>query len=62
MFRATCIVRGKRLGEMGGMFTILKARGSIRNYDDAAGWYQHFKGTVADLAAPDEIRRSLGKL
>lgn len=32
--------------EMGGMFTVLKVRENITNYDDP-GWYQHPKGTVA---------------
>ncbi|HHT9107161.1 MAG TPA: multicopper oxidase family protein [Candidatus Wunengus sp. YC63] len=32
--------------EMGGMFTVLKVRENITNYDDP-GWYQHPNGTVA---------------
>ncbi len=32
--------------EMGGMFTVLKVRGGIKNYDDP-GWYKHPQGTVA---------------
>jgi manganese oxidase len=32
--------------EMGGMFTILKVRDGITNYDDP-GWYQNPPGTVA---------------
>ena len=32
--------------EMGGMFTVLKVREGITNYDDP-GWYKHPKGSVA---------------
>ncbi len=32
--------------EMGGMFTVLKVRDGIRNYNDP-GWYKHPAGTVA---------------
>ena len=32
--------------EMGGMFTVLKVRENITNYDDP-GWYRHPEGTVA---------------
>ena len=32
--------------EMGGMFTILKVRDGLTNYDDP-GWYQNPPGTVA---------------
>jgi hypothetical protein len=32
--------------DMGGMFTILKVRDGITNYDDP-GWYQNPPGTVA---------------
>jgi len=41
---------------MGGMFTILKVREGITNYDDP-GWYKHPSGTVSDLAAADELSR-----
>ena len=44
---------------MGGMFTILKVREHLTNYDDP-GWYKHPPGTVADLASPEELRRDLG--
>lgn len=36
--------------DMGGMFTILKIRDGITNYDDP-GWYQNPPGTVAGPAA-----------
>ena len=32
---------------MGGMFTILKIRESLRSYDEDPGWYDHPAGTVA---------------
>lgn len=41
---------------MGGMFTVLKVREGITNYDDP-GWYQHPPGTVANLASADDLRR-----
>lgn len=41
---------------MGGMFTILKVREDIETYDDP-GWYQNPKGTVADLAMAEDLRR-----
>lgn len=41
---------------MGGMFTILKVREELANYEDP-GWYEHPAGTVADTAAADELRR-----
>ena len=41
---------------MGGMFTILKVRENIQNYDDP-GWYVHPPGTVASPATADELRR-----
>jgi hypothetical protein len=42
--------------DMGGMFTILKVRKGITSYDDP-GWYGHPKGTVADAATADDLRR-----
>lgn len=33
--------------EMGGMFTVLKTRDGITNYNDP-GWYKNPEGTVAD--------------
>src|SRR5206468_24481 len=35
---------------MGGMFTVLKVREDLPNYEDP-GWYQHPPGTVADMAS-----------
>ena len=32
---------------MGGMFTILKVRQGLANYEDDPGWYDHPPGTVA---------------
>ena len=44
---------------MGGMFTILKVRENLKSSDEDPGWYEHPKGTVADMATPDELRRDL---
>jgi len=33
--------------EMGGMFTVVKVRDDLKNYDEDPGWYRHPKGTVA---------------
>jgi FtsP/CotA-like multicopper oxidase with cupredoxin domain len=41
---------------MGGMFTVLKVRDGIQNYEDP-GWYRHPPGTVASLAADDDLKR-----
>ncbi len=41
---------------MGGMFTILKVREGITTYDDP-GWYKHPPGTVADVAAEQDLKR-----
>jgi manganese oxidase len=41
---------------MGGMFTVFKVRENITNYEDP-GWYQHPPGTVAAVAAADELQR-----
>ena len=41
---------------MGGMFSILKVRDGLTSYDDP-GWYQHPAGTVASLAADNELAR-----
>lgn len=38
--------------ELGGMFTILKVREGLTNYDDP-GWYQHPEGTVAERKEED---------
>jgi FtsP/CotA-like multicopper oxidase with cupredoxin domain len=42
--------------DMGGMFTVLKVRAGITSYDDP-GWYQHPAGTLAGVAAEEELRR-----
>jgi hypothetical protein len=44
---------------MGGMFTILKVREQLANYDDP-GWYEYPPGTVSDLASKEELQRDLG--
>lgn len=41
---------------MGGLFTIFKVREGITSYEDP-GWYQNPPGTVATLAAAEELRR-----
>jgi FtsP/CotA-like multicopper oxidase with cupredoxin domain len=41
---------------MGGMFTTLKVRDGITNYEDP-GWYQHPLGTVADVASGEDLKR-----
>ena len=42
--------------DMGGMFTILKVREGITSYEDP-GWYQHPEGTMATVAAAEELAR-----
>ena len=42
--------------DMGGMFTIVKVRERL-TAANAAGWYQHPKGTVADEASPADLAR-----
>ena len=41
--------------DMGGMFTILKVREHLVNYDEDPGWYAHPEGTVAGLATNEEL-------
>ena len=41
---------------MGGMFTILKVRKNLRNYEDP-GWYKAPPGTQADLASAADLKR-----
>ena len=41
---------------MGGMFTVIKIREQLDNYDDP-GWYSHPNGTVADLATEAALTR-----
>ena len=42
--------------DMGGMFTVLKVRKNLASYDDPS-WYVHPRGTVADVAGADDLRR-----
>jgi hypothetical protein len=42
--------------DMGGMFTILKVRRDIADYEDP-GWYKYPPGTLSDQATTDELRR-----
>ncbi len=41
---------------MGGLFTILKVRRDIENYNDP-GWYKPPKGTLADVASKEDLSR-----
>ncbi len=41
---------------MGGMFTVLKVRETLKSYDDP-GWYAHPPGTVASPATDEDLRR-----
>jgi FtsP/CotA-like multicopper oxidase with cupredoxin domain len=41
---------------MGGMFTVLKVREDLANYEDP-GWYKHPAGTVADVAEEADLKR-----
>jgi len=41
--------------DMGGMFTVLKVRADP-NSADAAGWYEHPKGTVAERASAESMK------
>ena len=41
---------------MGGMFTLLKVRAELANYEDP-GWYKHPAGTVADVASDEDLKR-----
>ena len=40
--------------DMGGMFTVLKVRAQP-DREDGTGWYQHPRGTVAELAPPERL-------
>lgn len=42
--------------DMSGLMTVLKVREGLTSYDDP-GWYQHPPGTVASIAAKDDLRR-----
>lgn len=45
---------------MGGMATVLKVRPNLKSYDQDPGWYENPKGTMADLASAEELKRDLG--
>ena len=42
---------------MGGLFTIVKVRDRLRNYDEDPGWYQHPPRTVAHKATEADLAR-----
>jgi hypothetical protein len=42
---------------MGGMFTIIKVRDKLQNYEQDPGWYQHPPGTVALPASAADLAR-----
>lgn len=42
---------------MGGLFTLVKVRSELKNYDEDPGWYKHPAGTVALKAGDEELRR-----
>ena len=42
--------------DMSGMFTLLKVREGLTNYDDP-GWYRHPSGSVSEPATSEEMRR-----
>ena len=44
---------------MGGMFTILKVRAGLTNYNDP-GWYDNPPGTVASEATSEDLKTDLG--
>ena len=43
--------------DMGGMFTIVKVRDHLADYDNDPGWYKHPPGTVAFPASAQELAR-----
>jgi len=43
---------------MGGMFTILKVRENLSNYDVDPGWYEPPAGTIASLATAQSLRQN----
>jgi manganese oxidase len=45
--------------DMGGMFTILKVRENLSNYEDP-GWYENPPGTLASLVSNEELQNELG--
>jgi len=42
---------------MGGMFTMIKVRDGLKNYDQNPGWYEHPRGTVALKASDADLDR-----
>ena len=42
---------------MGGMYTNIKIREKIDNYDTDPGWYEAPAGTLASVAGAEELRR-----
>jgi hypothetical protein len=42
---------------MGGLFTVVKVRDQLRNYDEDPGWYKHPPGTVALKASEADLAR-----
>jgi FtsP/CotA-like multicopper oxidase with cupredoxin domain len=45
---------------MGGMYTNLKVRAKLENYDKDPGWYENPPGTQALAATDEELQRDLG--
>ena len=58
--RGTQEHHGPILLEMGGMFTVLKVREQIENYDKDPGWFEKPPGSRATNASEDELKRDLG--
>jgi manganese oxidase len=46
---------------MGGLFSILKVRENLPNYEADPGWYDIPPGTQASLASNEELQRDLGR-
>lgn len=42
---------------MGGLVNVLKVRDHLESYDRDPGWYDHPKGTVANIASAADLRR-----
>lgn len=42
---------------MGGMFTMLKVRDTLKSYDEDPGWYDHPPGTVASKVSDTDLAR-----
>ena len=45
---------------MGGMYTNIKVRDHLENYEQDPGWFEKPPGTLADLASAEEMKRDLG--